>query len=71
VAEQTRTVLLRGGPYDGQTLGQVATNAPAVEYLGCRYARTDESAPRPNDPGNLGPGGARVVATFPVYVFAD
>jgi hypothetical protein len=71
VAQQTRTILLRGGPYDGQTLAQVPANAPDVDYLGCRYVSTTDEAPRPNDPGEPGPGGVRVVATLPVYAFTN
>lgn len=67
MAEQTRTVLLRGGEWDGHTVSGVATNTRDLDYMGKRYVRTGEVAPRPGAPGEVGFGGVRVVHQLPVY----
>lgn len=67
MAERTHTILLRGGPGDGSTLAQVPENAPQVNYQGTLYMRTTDEAPRPGDPGAVGPDSRVVVQLFPVY----
>ncbi len=57
---KTRTILLRGGPADGYTVGQVAVDQERLDYMGATYVRTDEEAPRRGD-------NREVQLMYPVY----